>query len=140
MLVSVSVSVSDTASVPIKASTPYFAHLESIVINLDYVPYLHLQTEGAAHLQLISKVGLKYVVSAPHMKSNRMRLENDPVPASLSSPGPNPCQSPSTLGLIGPSERARIDLANRAFRRYSELQYSLSHTRCCKLKLSYRGK
>lgn len=46
----------------------------------------------------------------------------------------------SPLGLIGPTEWMRIDLANRAFRRYAELQHSLSHTRCCKLRLSYRGK
>lgn len=45
----------------------------------------------------------------------------------------------SNLTDLDPSERARIDMANTAFRRYAELQYSLSHTRCCKLRLSYRG-
>jgi hypothetical protein len=39
---------------------------------------------------------------------------------------------------LGPAEIARINLANKAFRRYTELQYSLSHTRCSKLRLSYR--
>jgi hypothetical protein len=42
------------------------------------------------------------------------------------------------VGLISISERNHIDHANYAFRRYAELQYSLSHTRCSKLRLSYR--
>ena len=127
--------------------------------------HINIQTEGAAHLQLISKIGLKYVVSVPQLKnSNKRRLDRlrdkdkeiEKIPIYFGSNNKVTC--PPTLnlkidptlnksenlapplGLIGPTERARIDLANRAFRRYTELQYSLSHTRCCKLRLSYRGK
>ena len=110
---------------------------------------------------MISKIGLKYVVSVPQLKnSNKRRLDRfrdkdkeksliyfgnkvNGAPALKMKIDPilNAHQSlTSPLGLIGPTERARIDLANRAFKRYAELQYSLSHTRCCKLRLSYRGK
>ena len=101
---------------------------------------LSSQTEGAAHLQLISKVGLKHVVSVSRLRSERSKLPpsngTPPSPAlSLSDMVPHK----SNLMDFEPSERARIGLANTAFRRYAELQYSLSHTRCCKLRLSYRG-
>ena len=100
--------------------------------------HLSSQTEGAAHLQLISKVGLKHVVSVSRLRSVRSKLPPSPLTSpdlSLADIG----TPKHDLTDLEPSERARIDLANTAFRRYAELQYSLSHTRCCKLRLSYRG-
>ena len=122
---------------------PYFSHVsrESPL----FTPHSFHQTEGAAHLQLISKDGLKRVLSVPHT-SKRSKLKpkekekgqekenerkGEKEKEDLLS-GPTPMD-------LGPQELARIELANKAFRRYAELQTSLSHTRCCKLRLSYRG-
>jgi hypothetical protein len=67
------------------------------------------------------------------------RLKNEKSKIHLTSNPLTPQPPVPSYKDLGPQEQARVDMANRAFRRYAELQYSLSHTRCCKLRLSYRG-